>query len=294
MGLKLKHSKIRNTGIIFELLVRQITADTLENKESKAIDIIRDYFSKTELSKEYKLYKALSSVRNISEGKGHLLISAALTAQKRLSQSKLRKEKYSLISSIKESYDLDNFFKAKIENYKLMASIYLLFESENSTEQVSIEDLTEYKFTILENMIASPKEEKQAILEDFKGIDKETRFLVYKILVEKFNDKYKTSLNQPQKNLLREYINNVSTTTRLKDYINEELINVRGQLKKTLPKISDQVVRIKIKQVAEIIKEIPKTRQVNDDDVVNLFNYYQLVEETEKSINYFNKAIENV
>lgn len=284
--MKLKHSKIKNTGILFELLVRQIAADTLENTDSKAIDIIKKYFNHTEIAKEYQIYKAVSSAKGLTENKGNMLINSIVEVQKKLNQSKLNREKYSLISAIKENYDLENFFKAKIDNYKVYASIYLLFESNNSKEVTSPVALTDFKVTILEHITTSNADakEKDQILEEFSNTDKETRLLIYKLLVNKFNDKYKNELNVRQKDLLREYVNNVTTTTRLKDYINTELVVIRKELNGLINEITDPVRKIKVKQVSEIIKEIPKTKNVSDDDVINLFNYYQLVDELKETV----------
>jgi len=278
--MALKHSKFKNSGLLFELLVRQITADTLENKDSKAIDILKKYFSKTELAKEYNIYKVLSENKNVSENKASLLLESSIQAYSKLNQSQLRKEKYSIIASIKEAYDIDDFFKAKLDNYKTLASIYLLLESGSSKETINPEALTEYKMTIVEGMTKSnAKETKSEMLLEFNENDKETRLLVYKILVGKFNDKYKDALNERQKNLLKEYITEVSMTPNLRDYVNEQLMVVRQELKASLPNIQDKTIQIKVKQVTEIIKEVPKTKIVTDDDVSNLFNYYQLVDE---------------
>lgn len=279
--MALKHSKFKNPGLLFELLVRQITADTLENKDSKAIDILKKYFSKTELAKEYNIYKVLSENKNISDSKASMLMESSTQAYSKLNQSQLRKEKYAIIADIKEAYNLDDFFKAKLDNYKTLASIYLLLESNSSQESINPETVTEYKMTILEGMTKTnaSKEVKSEVLEEYNENDKETRLLVYKILVGKFNDKYKDALNERQKNLLKEYITEVSMTPNLREYVNEQLMVVRQELKTSLPTIQDKTIQIKVKQVAEIIKEIPKTKSVTDDDVSNLFNYYQLVDE---------------
>lgn len=118
---KINHSKYKNTGIIFETLIRQIASDTMSNKDSKAVEIIKKYFTNTELAKEQKLYAALTSSKTINETKADGLINSVLDLSKRLNKTKLRKEKYALIKEIKDSYDIDNFFKAKIHNYKTLA-----------------------------------------------------------------------------------------------------------------------------------------------------------------------------
>lgn len=278
--MKLKHSKIKNTGILFELLVRQIASDALENIDSKALDIIKKYFNHTELAKEYRIYEAISTSKGLNENKANMLINTIVETHKKLNQSKLNKEKYSLISAIRENYDIDNFFKAKIDNYKVFASVYLLFESSVNKEIISPKSVNGFKSVIMEHITTSNvSKESNQIMEEFSNTDKETRLLIHKILINKFNDKYKDDLNDKQKDLLREYVNNVTTTNKLKDYINEEFISVKKDLSALIEGISDPVRKIKVKQVSEIIKEIPKNKNASDDDVINLFNYYQLIDE---------------
>jgi hypothetical protein len=283
--MKLKHSKFKNTGILFELLVRQIASDTLENKDSKAIDIIKKYFTHTELAKEYKLYKTIMSANTISEQKADMYITATLDAQKNLNQTSLRKEKYKLISEIKKNYDIETFFRSKIDHYKEMASIYMLFESESSDKKLDPTSYTEYKYGILEHLTRSTKKDKEqevSLINEFHTLDKDTRLLTYKFLLDKFNKKYNNSLTDRQKNLIKEYVNNISTTTKLKDYLNEQYSVVKKELKKTLSTINDERTKIKVSQVIDIIQEIPKTKNAGDSDVLNLFSYYELIEELNK------------
>lgn len=277
--MKLKHSKIKNTGIIFELLIRQIAADILENKDSKALGIIKKYFNNTELAKEYKIYKVLSSAKGLNEVKGNILINSILESQTKLNKSKLKKEKYSLIAEIKSNYDIDNFFKSRVDNYKLYASAYVLFEANDSKDPVNPSSIADFKYTLLEHVTKNDTSIKDIISEEFSNSDKGTRLLIYEILVNKFNKKYENSLSIKQKGLLREYINNITTTTKLRDYINKEFIEVKSNLKNLVEKVIDPVKKIKVKQVAEIIQEIPVNKMVTEEHVMNLFNYYQLVDE---------------
>ena len=105
----IKHSKFKNTGILFELLVRQITTDTLSNKNSEALGILKKYFSKTELGREYKLYESLIKRTNLTEGKANLVIDTVLESAKQLNRSALKRQKYNLIKEIKNHYDLEQF-----------------------------------------------------------------------------------------------------------------------------------------------------------------------------------------
>jgi len=276
--MKLKHNKLRNTGLLFELLVRQITADTLNNRESKAIDILKSNFNNNLIAKEYKIYKALVNNKNLSEAKANIVIVASIVAHKKINKSVLDNQKYKLISQIKENYDLDEFFKTKIENYKTLASIYMLFEMYQSN---SIDPSREvkYKYSIMEDICAGIKESKKdPVFEEYVTYDKGTKALVYKLMIQKFNDKY-YNLNEEQKSLLKNYISNITTPETFKEYVNEQIKTVKAKLVKHLDKITDEVRKIKIAEVVNIIKEIPHNKQVNDIDMENLLYFYELEKE---------------
>jgi hypothetical protein len=150
MSNKIKHSKIKNTGILFELLTRQITADILSNKEGNAVNILKNYFSpKTQLGKEYELYKVLTTQRYSNENKANHLIEAVLKTYTKINKKQLKSEKYNLVNEIKNNYDVNEFFMARISNYKLYASVYKLFETINTESPI---DETESRYTIVENI----------------------------------------------------------------------------------------------------------------------------------------------
>jgi len=130
MKSNVRHNKIRNTGILFELLVRKITSDALENRKSDtAIKLMREYFnSKTELGKELILYRSFFNVQNLSEEKAFQLVGLISEQRKRLNENMLSTQKYNLIKEIKKFYDLKEFLDARIPSYKVYASIYKMFD----------------------------------------------------------------------------------------------------------------------------------------------------------------------
>ena len=97
-------------------------------------------------------------------------------------------------------------------------------------------------------------------------------------MVEKFNKKY-SSLSKEQKNLLREYINNISNTNSLKEFIESETVKVKKKLQSILPTVSDKVTKIKMKEAINQADTLMKGRIVEDKQVVTLMRYYQLVKE---------------
>jgi hypothetical protein len=276
--MKLKHNKLRNTSILFELLVRQITTDTLNNKDSKAVDILKKHYNKTNIAKEYKIYKTLSEAKNLSEAKATELINIAIDAYNSLNKNALKREKYSLIADIKENYNIDDFFKAKVDNYKTLASIYMLFEMKDS-KVVDVEKEAQYRFTIMESIsTVHSKKEIDPILEQYQSYDKGTKALIYKLLIQKFNEKY-SYLSEDQKVLLKEYITNISTSEKLREFVNEEYEKVKKSLEKISSNIKDEVRKVKLLEISNFIEKVPDNKQVCEKDIHNLLNYYALINE---------------
>jgi ribosomal protein L16 Arg81 hydroxylase len=283
--MALKHSKYRNTGILFELLVRQTTSDLINNQDSKAVKILKKYYTNTELGKEYSLYSTFVSSPKLSETKADMLVTTIIEQYKKLDFEKINKLKYNLIKEIKNNYDLDNFFKAKIENYKPFASIYNIFESQNS-KTIDTKQLILNKINLLEHLSEQPLENTKApksLVQEFMKEDKEIRLLAYKILVEKFNNKYK-DLSDRQKDILKEYINNVSDTKNLKDYLNTQLVVIKTEITDLKESSKDQVVKIKLEEVLKFIKPIKENQSIKDEMITGILQYCDLIDELKRSV----------
>lgn len=282
MGIK--HSKIKNTGILFELLVRQITADTLSGDSSPSIDILKKSFAKTELGKEYKLYETLFKHKNVSEAKANIVINTVLEASQKLNRSKLRREKYNLIKEIKNHYDLEEFFNYKVPNYKEYAALYTLLEIYNSDKLSETNQIIDNKLTILESLTQTPINKtkvKENLLEEFKKYDKDLRVLTYKVMLEKFNGKY-ANLNDSQKEILKEFINSIDNTPKLREFYNLKINEVKASIQNSLPSIKNPAVKIKLNEILSLICEVDKSAKVKNDDLVNLLQYYELTEELKR------------
>ena len=279
--MKIKHNKYKNTGILFELLVRQITSDTVSGKNSPAINLIRKYFSKTELAKEHKLYQTLVDSKVINEAKAETLINTTLELSTRLNRSNLRRDKYNLIKEIKAQYDIEEFFKAKINNYTQLAAVYNILEAKNATEFINPDQIIENKNTLLEHIVRKDVvkvENKDQVLEEYATMDNSTKLLVYKILLEKFNEKY-VSLSPKQKSVLKEYINNISNTVKLREFVNENFESLRDELTKLNESVTDKTTQIKINEVITFLQPLDKKVSVKDEHIVSLLQYHQLVTE---------------
>jgi len=278
--MNIKHSKYKNSGILFELLVRQITADTLDGIDSPARKILKGYFVKTELGREYKLYEQLVKHTAVSEAKANLILNSLLEASSNLNRSALRRQKYNLISEIKKYYDLTKFFRHKLPHYKTQAAFYMLTEIKANKEFSNPELEISNKFTILEHLSEKPvvKEQKETVVDEYQKYDKTLRTLTYRVLLEKFNEKYDTLL-EDQKEILKELITSIDNTPRLKEFYNTKVNEIKTTLEELNTKVTDKVTKIKIEEVIKMLPTLDKTAKVKDDDLTNLLQYYDLIQE---------------
>ena len=279
--MNIKHSKYKNTGILFELLVRQVTADTLNGGQSPALNIIKKFFVKSELGKELKLYETLTKSKKLNETRSNLLVQTLLESANKLNRKTLKREKYNLINEIKKHYNLDEFFKTKLPNYKTQAAFYTLTEAQQSSELISPDQIVSNKYTILEHLTLGPVDQekvKDEVLQEFQTYDKDVRMLTYKILLEKFNGKY-SDLHESQKEVLKEFITSVDSTPKLRTFYNNRIEMLKEELTKISKNITDKAVQIKLQEVLPLIVEIEKNQPIKNENIVDLLQYCELVEE---------------
>lgn len=283
--MKIKHSKYRNTGLIFEILVKQVAADTLAQKDSPAISIIRKFFTgKSSLVGEYKLYEILSKQKAISQNKAELVINTLLEVGKKLDQKALKSRKYELIAEISKHYNLEDFFGTQVKDYKVLAAFYCLLESYRSPVAVDPVTLLQNRVTLVEHCTASkvPTLEETAY-SDYKKADADIRLLAFRFLLEKFNRDYKHLLPE-QKELLRQVLTAVDSKPGLRMTVNEESSKIKGKLEQLITGVKDDIVKIKLQEVLRNIKPIPTKEKVTDVHLVRLMQYYELLHELGKVV----------
>ena len=289
---KIKHSKVKNTGVLFELLVRQITLEVLNgDKTENAKNIVKEFFAAgSELNKELRLYDLLLKEKYNSESKAEMFVDTVSQAHSKLNENKLAKEKYNLIKEINEKFELEQFLSSPITNYKVLASIYKVFEAKKS-ENYDIKDVFNSKITLIENITSKPTKQLTAtstddskLIESYKKQDKDLRLLTYKILVETFNKKY-TNLDSKQKNLLKEYINNMSNTSKFKDYLSVELPKIAAELQSIKSKIADKVTTIKLTETISVLEKMKIGKTISDNQVSSIMLSYELIKELKSKIN---------
>ena len=286
---KIKHSKFKNTGVLFELLVRQITLEVLNgDKKETAKNIVKEFFApNTELNKELRLYDILLKEKYSSETKADRLVETVCDAHAKLNQSALSKEKFNLIKEVSAKFDIEQFLSSPITNYKVLASIYKVFESKRESNY-DIKDIFNSKITLIENITSKPSQklqptEDKKLIESYKQQDKDLRLLTYKILVEAFNKKY-TILYDSQKNLLKEYINNITNTTKFKDYVSVELPKIVAELRTIKSKVEDRVTTIKLSETISVLEKMKMGKTVSDSQVSSIMLSYELIKELKSKL----------
>jgi hypothetical protein len=281
--MQIKHSKYKNTGILFELLVRQITTDTLDGKDSPAKDILKKYFVKSELGREYKLYETLLKKTSLTEGKANVVVSTLVDSSKTLNRGAIKRQKYNLISEIQKHYNINEFFNHKLPNYKMYAAFYTLLEITNTPEAVDPEQAINNKVTILEHLTAAKITEgkvRDEVMSEFENADKDVRLLAYKMVLENFNEKYDT-LHPKQKSILKEYITSIDNTPRLREFYTNKVTEIKSELATLNKKTKNQATKIKINEIITVITPPAKNARITDNDLVDLLQYYDLINELE-------------
>ncbi len=285
--MKIKHSKFKNIGLIYELLVKQITSDLMDRKDSPAVNILRKYYtnSNSPIVQEYGLYKVIAEGVDLTTMKANNLINAVLQAAKTINVRKLSELRYQMVSEIKEHYDVDKFFSVPVKDYKTLAALYCLLETERSGEFVDPKSIVYNKMTLLEHMIRRLQPQDQVvdnILEEYSNYDKDLRLLVFKVLLEKYNEKYGKLLGE-QKAVLKRFMS-IGSEKELQEYVNEEFSKLLSEIQQCQDKVPAGIEKIKLKEAMKMIQPVPATEKVGDDHIIRVLQFYDLLYELKKII----------
>ena len=281
---RLKHSKYKNTGILFEILVRKLTSEALTSDEIKTANIIKKYFnSKTEIGKELQLYNSILREQFKNDARALDFIETCRKTHRKLNKTKLRTEKHNLVREIFETYGRDVLTNTFINNYKVLASTYMLFEHE---EHENYTQITSCKNSLVEHMIPKQKRTETDThseeLRKFESQEKETRLLTLKLLIDNFNKKYSITLNKSQKELLKQYITHVNDTSKLNEYIKQIVPKIKTRLTEHTKKITDPVTKIKVQKLNEMFCDPSSLKTIKESYVLNLLRYYDLIQELDE------------
>jgi len=274
---KFKHSKYKNTGIIFELLSKQVAMDVLTSSNNVSLDIIKKFFKEgTALHQELACYQALMETKNKKESTALKLVDVILEQRINIEAKKLNREKYNLIGEIKKNYVVETFFDSRMPDYKLYASIYKLFEYTSASNPVGHIDCYD---TILEHMtspITIPNVAKTPRTLFNEQAD-DVKKLALKLIIEKFNTKYK-GLNGKQKILVSRFINENTSLSPFKNYIYKEVSAIQESLVSLAGKITDPSLKIKLKEVTNLTTEVTSAKRIEDAHISSMIKYYALID----------------
>jgi len=284
MQRKSKHSKFKNAGILFELLTRQITSDILSGRdESFTKNLMFKYFQEgKELGKEVQLYNFLAKQNNKDTSSADRILNVVLQTRSKLNERVLNKQKYDLIKEIKEKYNIEEFLKNKIPNYKLYASIYKLFEDASNKEGIKfdLEELMSARECIIEN-ITKEKISQENTMDNYERQPIDVRLIAYKFLIENFNKKY-NNLLPDQKKLLKEYITNISNSSKFTKYVKSEYKRIIDILSEKKDYVESDVIKIKINEIISQFSSKNFSVNIKENQLISLLNSYELIEELNK------------
>jgi hypothetical protein len=261
-----------------------VTADIINNISKPVSEsLLKRYFSpKTELGQEALLYKKFLKEQYKSDAMASNFIEAVLKLHSKLNRKALLEQKYNLVKDISNGYDIKKFFKSPINEYKVLASIYILFEENHTSEKHDPIEIARCKNTILEHVCRpkAPSNSKDGeIISEYSHQDRDLQLLTYKLLVDRFNQKYSSKLCSRQKTLLREYINNLTNTNSLKAYTETEIPWILNKMRALHKKVDDDVTKIKLNEVMNQISKLKKTKNLNEAHVTSLLLAYELIQE---------------
>ena len=277
---KKKHSKFKNGGMLFELLTRQITSDILAGRdESFTKNLLFKYFNEsTELGKEVQLYNFIvnQSLKDIKSA--DRLLEIIIQTRTKLNEKELHRQKYNLIREIKGKYEINEFLKNKIPNYKLYASVYKIFENAiNDNITFSVRELVESKDCVVEALTKQKTVSKEE-LNLYSSQSSDVKLMAYKFLIENFNKKYSNLLPR-QKTLLKEYINNYTNTSKFKTYFDSELTKVITEINDLTKNVKCEIIRIKLNETTNQLSNKKAAKSVKDSHINALMNSYELINE---------------
>ena len=276
---KFKHIKYKNTGIIFELLSKQVVSDVLTNRGNTSLNIIKKYFKEgTQLHKELACYQALYESTGKKEPVAFKMLEVILKQRNVINESQLIKEKYKLIGELKNNYDVAKFFESRVSDYKLYASIYKLFEYNSADNPVG--HISCYE-TILEHLTSKTQIQTRNTKTIYESQSDDVKSLTFKMIIEKFNSKYQF-LNTKQKRLVSKFINENTSLDPFKNYVYSEINSIKKSLIEIAKRTDDKVLKIKLTEVARLTNEISSSSRIKDEHISSMIKYYELIDHLQR------------
>jgi hypothetical protein len=275
------HNKRRNSGLLYEFLVRTISSALVEGdkkKSSSALKILKKYYKPgTELYREFRLINALVRTTVSSESVASNILNEARSASKEYSSSLLDKEKSHLIKSINYTFNNPDFYNQFVNEYKAYATAQTLInEWRMSPEERNISETAHFEDQMIRWLLSEKTQPQDSVLsEDSSGSSK----MLVSVMTKKLNEKYSVILTENQKDLIRAYA--LSKTQEKPIYLRNKLHEIKTKLISDSEKYSqnlDSYTSSKINEVKEIVRS-EKLDEINDDTVTRFMLYTKLLSE---------------
>lgn len=278
----LKHKKIKNTGLLYEFLIRQTTSDVLSGNDPYSLKLIKKYFtSNSPLGQELALYETLMKQKVKDSNFALRIVETVVQSRQGIDRKALAQDKYNLLKEISKKYDVDSFFKTKINDYPVYASIYTLLEY---TEQDNIQEYIEHKVNVTNHLLTETKSKSSTGLPNtlLQDVDPELKSLTIKIMAERFNDKW-SALNENQKTVLRQFIKNPTTSKESYDFLKQHALLISNQLSVHAQTTQDPVLKIKLQEALNVLPKVENPTFITETHYLTLIRYYELLQELKNS-----------
>ena len=284
--ININHNKKRNVGVVYELLLRAVSAYLVEGKKEKAqtaLDIISKRFAQdTELFKEFRLSNALAKTKISDPTVAAVILTETKAATRRIDAPKLDKEKSLLIRDINHTLNDDNFYHRRIANYRDLATIQLAINEWSLGDRSNLSQTLLVETKLIEQLKNNQSDNPTTLVEQKNdAVDN----LVIKILNEKFNKKYEGKLTEDQRALIRDYV-----ITKTDGIASKEMIDRARRIKsdaaiclETIEKTeTNQIIQESLRDVKRRVNEL-NVDVLDDESLSRLMTLSQLVKEAKEA-----------
>lgn len=279
----LKHNKKRNVGLMVEFLSRHIADCVLENKlekieEAKSI-WVSNFVKAPQLAKEYALFNTLYKTTVKNREVAVSLMEKVKREVQGLDQDASEKQKTNFIKEVTQLSDKE-FFNRPIEDYKTHASIAILMNmwKNESSDLATIADLED---KVLSHLLEEKQESFSPNVLKLKSKDVDA--LIVRLMKEKFEKKYNETLTESQKEIVRLHVLSESSETtqrKLQSMFQDLQKETLSLVEKELKESNDTILKEKLSNISELIKEAySDTSFIDDDMTVFHMTLAKLVEE---------------
>jgi len=284
----MKHNKKRNIGIIYELILKAMGDCLVENKINnlkKITKIFEKRFAKgTELYKEFRLFNALAQTTASDTHIAVSIITEAKKAARNTDLDKLNKEKSILIRDLNHKIDDKKFYYRNITNYKELATIQLALNEWRKENNGDIKNLIDLEKKVCESLLT---EKKKLIFEEEKNkLDaSDSDKLILKIMTEKINKKYKSSLSNSEKEIIRNYAlyeNKIKGKDYLIGYLKEKKKEILNLLEEFEKNEKNKILIEKVYDVRDRIENL-QINKINDTSIIKFLTLTKLISEIKQS-----------